>query len=59
VSFDKHNIKTFDKGFSIKNLNFSEVLNHTAVSLQNNKIVGWYQGRSEFRPGHWVIDPYL
>jgi carbamoyltransferase len=49
-AIDKHNLKYCSNDFSIKTLNFEEVLNYAATSLQNNKIIGWYQGKSEFGP---------
>ena len=47
---DKQNLKNFNKNFSVKTLNFEEVINYTGTKLKDNKIIGWYQGRSEFGP---------
>jgi carbamoyltransferase len=47
---DKQNLKNFTKNFSVKTLNFEEIVNYTATKLKNNNIIGWYQGRSEFGP---------
>jgi carbamoyltransferase len=49
-AIDKHNLKYYPNDFGIKTLNFEEVLNYAATSLQHNKIIGWYQGKSEFGP---------
>jgi carbamoyltransferase len=49
-AINKHNLKYFPNDFDIKTFNFEEVLNYTAISLQHNKIIGWYQGKSEFGP---------
>jgi carbamoyltransferase len=47
---DKQYLKNFNKNFSVKTLNFQEVINYTVTKLKNNNIIGWYQGRSEFGP---------
>jgi len=47
---DKQNLKNFNKNFSVKTLNFEEIINYTGIKLKNNNIIGWYQGKSEFGP---------
>jgi carbamoyltransferase len=49
-AIDKHNVDNFTKDFSTKTLNFEEMLNYTVKNLEKNKIIGWYQGKSEFGP---------
>lgn len=36
--------------YNTRTLTFNEILDVTAQNLKDNKIVGWYQGRSEFGP---------
>jgi len=50
-AIEKHKLRYFTNDYSIiNNLNLEEVLNYTVENLQNNKIIGWYQGKSEFGP---------
>ena len=36
--------------YSVKELSFNEIVDKTAHSLKDNKIIAWYQGKSEFGP---------
>jgi len=36
--------------YSVKELLFNEIVDKTAHSLKDNKIIAWYQGKSEFGP---------
>ena len=49
-AIDIAKLNYFSNDFYINTLNFEDVLNYAATSLQNNKIIGWYQGKSEFGP---------
>lgn len=49
-AIEDHNLKYYPTSFFVRNCHFTEVLNYAATSLKNNKIIGWYQGRSEFGP---------
>lgn len=50
-AIEKHRLRYFTNDYSILNtLNFEEVSNYAVENLQNNKILGWYQGKSEFGP---------
>jgi carbamoyltransferase len=50
-AIEKHKLRYFTNDYSIiNNLNLQGVLNYTVENLQNNKILGWYQGKSEFGP---------
>jgi carbamoyltransferase len=36
--------------YSVKELSFNKIIDKTAHSLKDNKILAWYQGKSEFGP---------
>jgi carbamoyltransferase len=46
-----HATNSYDlKDYDVRKLNFDTVIDIASTYLKDNKIIGWYQGRSEFGP---------
>jgi len=47
-----------NNGINFKEFSDEDLFKYVAQKISQDKIIGWFQGRMEFGPGHWVTVRY-